>query len=42
MLKLLIVDDELLARIGMRTIIPWEEQGIEIVGEAEDGKKALR
>lgn len=41
MLKLLIVDDELLARIGMRTIIPWEEQGIEIVGEAEDGKRAL-
>lgn len=41
MLKLLIVDDEMLIRIGMRSIIPWEEQGIEIVGEAEDGEKAL-
>lgn len=41
MLKLLIVDDEMLIRIGMRSIISWEEQGIEIVGEAEDGEQAL-
>ena len=41
MLKLLIVDDEMLIRIGMRSIIPWEEQGIEIVGRRRTGEKAL-
>lgn len=37
MLKVLIVDDELLARLALRTAIPWEENGFEVVAEAEDG-----
>ncbi|GGI45606.1 AraC family transcriptional regulator [Paenibacillus marchantiophytorum] len=41
MLKILIVDDEALVRIGIKTILPWEELGFELVGEAENGKKAL-
>ncbi|WP_246303297.1 response regulator transcription factor [Paenibacillus plantarum] len=41
MLKILIVDDEALVRIGIKSIIPWEELGFELVGEAENGKKAL-
>ncbi|CAN7389343.1 response regulator [Paenibacillus sp. LjRoot153] len=41
MLKVLIVDDEALVRIGIKTIIPWEELGFELIGEAENGKKAL-
>ncbi|MEC0227697.1 response regulator [Paenibacillus alba] len=41
MLKILIVDDEALVRIGIKTIIPWEELGFELVGEAENGKKAV-
>lgn len=37
MLKVLIVDDELLARLALRTAIAWEEHGFEVVAEAEDG-----
>ena len=33
MLKVMIVDDEILTRIGMRSIIPWEEYGLQVVGE---------
>jgi len=40
-MKLLIVDDEPLARVGMRTIIPWQEKGFEIIGEAADVSDAL-
>jgi len=40
-MKLLIVDDEPLARVGMRTIIPWRESGFEIVGEAANVDDAL-
>lgn len=42
MIKVLIVDDEALVRIGIKTIIPWEELGLELIGEAENGKKALQ
>lgn len=37
MLKVLIVDDELLARLALRTALAWEEHGFEVVAEAEDG-----
>ncbi|MFD0714358.1 response regulator [Paenibacillus sp. GCM10027626] len=37
MIKALIVDDEYLVRLGLRKTIAWEQLGIEIVGEAEDG-----
>jgi two-component system response regulator YesN len=39
--KLLIVDDEPLARVGMRRIIPWNEKGFEIIGEAATVNDAL-
>ncbi|WP_270165544.1 helix-turn-helix domain-containing protein [Paenibacillus sp. SYP-B4298] len=41
MLRLIIVDDELLMRIGLRSMIQWEEHGFEIAGEASNGKEAL-
>jgi two-component system response regulator YesN len=41
-MKLLIVDDEPLARVGMRTIIPWHEKGFEILGEAANVNDALQ
>lgn len=41
MLKLLIVDDEILVRTGLRSTIKWGEIGFEIVGEADNGEKAL-
>ncbi|MCM3747110.1 response regulator [Paenibacillus pasadenensis] len=39
--KVLIVDDEILVRISLKTLIPWEEAGFEIIGEATDGLEAL-
>lgn len=40
-MKVLIVDDEVLVRVGLRTTIAWEENGFEVVGEAADGERAL-
>lgn len=42
MIKILIADDEPFIRQGIRTTIPWEKHGIEIVGEAANGKSALK
>ncbi|WNS42957.1 response regulator transcription factor [Paenibacillus sp. MMS20-IR301] len=41
MIKVLIVDDEPKLREGMRTLIPWEEQGYTVVGTAANGYEAL-
>ena len=40
-LKVLLVDDEKLERILIRKGFPWEENGFEIIGEAESGRDAL-
>jgi len=42
MLRVVIVDDELLMRRGIRALVDWEEQGFSIVGEAANGTEALR
>ncbi|HIW31846.1 MAG TPA: response regulator [Candidatus Paenibacillus intestinavium] len=41
MWKLVIADDEPRIRRGLKQVLPWEEMGIEVVGEAEDGLEAL-
>lgn len=41
MIKMMIVDDEMLVRIGMKSVVPWEEYGIEIAAEASNGREAL-
>lgn len=41
-MRILIIDDEPLVRIGIKSAIDWEAQGVEIVGEAGDGEEALR
>lgn len=41
-MKALIVEDELLARVGMRSLINWEEMGISLLEDAQDGKEALK
>ncbi len=41
MYKLMVVDDEYNIRSGICTAIPWEQYGIEVVGEAIDGIDAL-
>lgn len=41
MLKILIVDDDMLTRKGIRMMMPWAAHQMEIVGEAANGKEAL-
>ena len=41
MLKLMIVDDEYLVRVGLRETIDWASIGFEVVAEATNGKEAL-
>lgn len=41
MKKILIADDEFLVRLGLRTTINWEQNGLQVVGEANNGKEAL-
>lgn len=41
MLKLLIVEDELLVRKALITAIDWNNLGFEIIGDAADGQEAL-
>lgn len=41
MIRILIVDDEILVRLSLKTLIPWHEHGFEVIGEAENGVEAL-
>lgn len=41
MFNLLVVDDELLVRNHLRTIMNWEQHGFVIAGEAANGQEAL-
>lgn len=42
MKKMLVVDDEYLVRVGIRSFLDWEQHGYTIVGEAADGGSALQ
>jgi two-component system response regulator YesN len=39
--NILIVDDEPIIRIGLRTLVDWERHGFHLAGEASDGQEAL-
>lgn len=41
MIKVIIVDDEPLVRIGLKSLIQWEANGLSIEGEASNGKEAI-
>ena len=41
MFKVMIVDDEMLARIHIRSMLNWEDLGFRICGEYSDGKQAM-
>lgn len=41
MIRVLIVDDDKLARKGLISIMPWSDHGMTVVGEAANGAKAL-
>lgn len=38
--KILIADDEPLVRAGIKSVIPWQQHGFEVIGEAENGLEA--
>lgn len=40
MLKVFLVEDEVVMRNGIKNNIPWEKEGFEFVGEASDGELA--
>jgi YesN/AraC family two-component response regulator len=40
-MKVLVVDDDHLVRKGFISMMPWSKYGLEVVGEAGNGKKAL-
>ena len=42
MYNILVVDDEKIVRVALRTIINWEENGYHLVGAAQDGVVALK
>ncbi|NOU63980.1 response regulator [Paenibacillus sp. LMG 31461] len=41
MIKAIVVDDERLVRKGIISMVDWSAQGIDIIGEAANGKSAL-
>lgn len=41
MKRVMIVDDEFLVRVGIKSMLDWEKAGYMIVGEASDGRDAI-
>lgn len=39
--KILIVEDDALVRVALKTLVNWDEHGFNLIGEAEDGDIAL-
>lgn len=42
MKKVILVDDEVFVRKGLLALIPWQELGYEVAGEADDGEEAMK
>lgn len=42
MYKVIIIDDEAIVRMGIRTLINWKEEGFEISEEGRDGRDGLQ
>lgn len=42
MIKIVIIDDEPLVRMGMKSMIEWQQYGYQIVGEAGNGVQGLK
>ena len=40
MLKILIIDDDMLTRKGIQMLMPWEKHEMKIVGESSNGQEA--
>jgi two-component system response regulator YesN len=42
MYRVLLVDDESMARVGLRSTFDWKGNGFQLVGEASNGKRAMK
>ncbi len=42
LLGVVIIDDELLARVGVKSVIEWESEGFQLLGEASNGAEGLK
>ena len=42
MYRVLLVDDEAIARTGLRSTFDWEKYGYRLVGEASNGQRAMK
>lgn len=42
MIRVLVVDDDKLARQGIIALLPWEKYQMEVVGDVQNGREALR
>ncbi|QTH41426.1 response regulator [Cohnella sp. LGH] len=40
-MKVMIIEDDMLVRMGIKSLIPWSELGLEVVCEARDGAEAV-
>ncbi|MFS0839753.1 response regulator [Paenibacillus sp. 1P03SA] len=40
-MKIMLVDDEFLVRLGIKSLIDWERHGFTYAGDAQDGREAL-
>ena len=41
MIRVLIVDDDKLALMGLKSLMPWKKYDMQVIGEAANGQKAL-
>ena len=41
MISVLLVDDEILVKVGLKSLINWESQGFQIIAEAENGEQGV-
>lgn len=39
--RVLLVDDDAMVRIGLKTLVNWSGHGYQLIGEAENGTQAL-
>ncbi|MCI8317815.1 MAG: response regulator [Lachnospiraceae bacterium] len=42
MIRVLVVDDDKLARQGIIALLPWKKYQMEVVGDVQNGREALR
>jgi len=40
-MKVMIIEDDMLVRMGIKSLIPWSDMGLEVVCEARDGVEAV-